>query len=139
MTTARDVMHQGARCVQSNETVADAARIMADEQVGSLPICGPDDKLKGLITDRDIVVKVIARGRNPESCPAGDLAEGHCITIRDSDDAQSVLDTMSHHQVHRLPVINEDKRLVGMVAVADVARSLPKESTGQLVAALSVD
>jgi CBS domain-containing protein len=139
MTTARDVMHEGARCVQSNETVSEAARIMAQEQVGSLPICGPDDKLKGLITDRDIVVKVIARGRNPEDCSAGDLGEGHCITIRDTDDAQSVLDTMSRHQVHRLPVISEDKRLVGMVAVADVARSLPKERTGELVAALSMD
>lgn len=137
MTTARDVMHRGARCVQSEETVADAARIMADEDVGSLPICGPDDKLKGVITDRDIVVKVIARGRTPESCSAGELAEGHCITIRDGEDAQTALDKMSQHQIRRLPVINDDKRLVGMVAVADLARTLPEKATGHLVAELS--
>jgi CBS domain-containing protein len=111
---------------------------MTEAGVGALPICGPDDKIKGVVTDRDIVVKVLGKNRDPGSFPAGDLNQAEAVTIGADDDAEEILATMARHQVRRLPVIDGD-RLVGMVAVADVARSLPNAKTGQLVEALSYD
>jgi CBS domain-containing protein len=138
MTTAREVMSPGAECVQTVQSAADAARIMTEAGVGALPVCGPDDKIKGVVTDRDIVVKVLGKNRDPGSFPAGDLNQAEAVTIGADDDAEEILATMARHQVRRLPVIDGD-RLVGMVAVADVARSLPNAKTGQLVEALSYD
>lgn len=138
MTTAREVMHPGAECVRTHETAADAARIMTEKGVGALPICGPDDKIKGVVTDRDIVVKVLGKGRDPGAFPAGDLNQSEAVTIGADDDAEEILATMSKHKVRRLPVI-DGHRLVGMISVADVARSLPHEATGRLVEALSHD
>jgi CBS domain-containing protein len=138
MTTARDVMSPDADCVRTDRTAADAARIMTEAGVGAVPICGPDDKLKGVVTDRDIVVKVIGKGRDPGTFPAGDLNQQEAVTIGADDDVEEILATMTRHKVRRLPVI-DGKRLVGMVAVADVARSLPNATTGDLVEALSAD
>ncbi|WP_314174830.1 CBS domain-containing protein [Streptomyces winkii] len=138
MTTARDVMSPGAECVQTDQTAADAARIMTEAGVGALPICGPDDKIKGVITDRDIVVKVLGKGRDPGTFPAGSLNQEEAVTIGADDDAEEILATMTRHKVRRLPVI-DGHRLVGMVSVADVARSLPNSDTGELVEALSAD
>src|SRR3954467_4503307 len=119
--TARDVMTGGAECVQENETLIDAARKLADLDVGSLPICGADNRLKGMLTDRDIVVRVLAKGKSPADVKAGELAQGKAVTIGADDDAREILRTMSSHQVRRLPVI-DGHQLVGIVAVADVAR-----------------
>ncbi|OEV04253.1 CBS domain-containing protein [Streptomyces oceani] len=138
MTTAREVMSGGADCVQSDQTVGDAVRLMADLGVGALPVCGKDNKIKGVVTDRDVVVKVLAPGRDVDSFPAGSLSQDQAVTIGADDDTEEVLATMTQHEVRRLPVIDGDQ-LVGMVAVADVARSLPHASTGQLVEALSAD
>ncbi|MGH8792574.1 MAG: CBS domain-containing protein [Stackebrandtia sp.] len=138
MTTARDLMTPNATCVRSDESIAEAARKIAEADVGALPICGADDdKIKGMITDRDIVRQVVAVGRNPSTCQAGELASDHVVMVR-ADDADKVLLAMSQHQVKRLPVI-DDRRLVGIVAVADVARALSKERVGELVEALSED
>ena len=76
MTNARDIMHQGAECIGETETLADAARKMRDLHVGALPVCGEDDRLHGIITDRDIVVKCIADGRDPQAVTARELAQG---------------------------------------------------------------
>ncbi len=133
---ARDIMTPDAVCVRSSDTVMDAARQMAELDVGALPICGEDDRIKGILTDRDIVVKVIAAGKEPLSVTAGDLAQGEAITIGADDDAEEILRTMAEHQVRRLPVI-DDHRLVGIVAVADVARALNHPDVGTLLAALS--
>ncbi|SCK08197.1 CBS domain-containing protein [Streptomyces sp. WMMB 322] len=138
MTTARELMTPGADCVQSDQSAADAARIMTRDGVGALPICGPDDKIKGVVTDRDIVVKVLGQGRDPGSFPAGSLNQEEAVTIGADDDGEEILATMTRHKVRRLPVI-DGNRLVGMVAVADVARSLPNATTGELVEALSAD
>lgn len=138
MTTAREVMSPGADCVQTDQSAADAARIMTDAGVGALPICGPDDKIKGVVTDRDIVVKVLGKNRDPGSFPAGDLNQHEAVTIGADDDTEEILATMTRHGVRRLPVIDEN-RLIGMVAVADVARSLPNATTGDLVEALTAD
>ena len=111
---------------------------MAELGVGSLPICGTDQRLKGMLTDRDIVVKVLAAGRNPDEVRAGELAQGEAITIGADDDAAEVLRTMGGYQVRRLPVIDNHK-LVGIVAVADVARALPDRPVGDLIDAISAN
>jgi CBS domain-containing protein len=136
MATAREIMTAGARCVGEHDTLMAAARLMADLGVGSLPICGTDDRLKGMLTDRDIVVKALAQGRNPETVTAGELAQGKPVTIGADDDAEEILRTMGEHQVRRLPVI-DGHRLVGMVAIADVARALPDRPVGDLMDAIS--
>ena len=136
MTTAREIMTEGAECVGENETLLDAARKMRDLDVGALPICGEDDRLKGMVTDRDIVVRCIAEGGNPASTTAGSLGGFEVVTIGADDSVEEALRTMKDHKVRRLPVI-DGHRLVGMVSQADVARSLPEDKVGDLVEAIS--
>ena len=136
MPTAREIMTPDVTCVGEKETLADAAKKMADLGVGSLPICGEDNRLKGMVTDRDIVVKALAKGRSPGDVTAGELGEGKPITIGADDDAQEILRTMSQYKVRRLPVI-DGHQLVGIVAVADVARALPDRPVGDLIDAIS--
>jgi CBS domain-containing protein len=136
MPTAREIMTPDATCVGETETLLAAASKMADLGVGSLPICGSDNRLKGMLTDRDIVVKALATGRDPGSVTAGDLAEGKPVTIGADDDAAEVLRTMAEHKVRRLPVI-DGHTLVGIVAIADVARALPDRPVGDLIDAIS--
>ena len=136
MATARDIMTPDVTCVGEKETLVDAAHKMADLGVGSLPICGDDNRLKGMVTDRDLVVRALAQDRNPSEVTAGELAQGKPVTIGADDDAVEILSTMATHRVRRLPVI-DGHRLVGIVAVADVARALPDRPVGDLIDALS--
>ncbi len=119
-STAREIMTGGVECVQEDETVLDAARKMSQLDVGALPICGNDDRLKGMLTDRDIVVKVLAEGRDPASTKAGELGQGKPVTIGADDGLDELVRTMAQHQVKRLPVI-DGHQLVGVVSEADVA------------------
>jgi CBS domain-containing protein len=132
MTIAREIMHAGTTCVQENETLEDAARRMSELDVGALPICGPDDRLHGIITDRDIVVKCLAKGKDPRTMTAGQLAQGRPITIDAEADTGQVLRAMEEHRIRRLPVI-DNHRLVGMISEADLARRLPEEQVGHFV------
>ncbi|MCX5309102.1 CBS domain-containing protein [Streptomyces sp. NBC_00160] len=136
MTTARDIMTPEPECIDVESTVLEAARKLARLDVGALPICGTDHKLKGMLTDRDIVTKVLAVGKDPATCKAGDLAQGEAVTIGADDDASEILRTMSEHHVRRLPVI-DGHDLVGIVAQADVARALPDPQVGDLLEAIS--
>ncbi|MBZ9593858.1 CBS domain-containing protein [Streptomyces erythrochromogenes] len=136
MTTAREIMTPDATCVGAQETVVEAAKKMASLGVGALPICGDDNKLKGMLTDRDIVVKVLGAGKDPAETRAGDLAQGEAVTIGADDEAEEILRTMTEHKVRRLPVI-DGHTLVGIVAQADVARSLPDPQVGELLEAMS--
>jgi CBS domain-containing protein len=136
MTTAREIMSPDVTCIGEKESLVEAARKMADLDVGSLPICGRDDRLKGMLTDRDIVVKVLAQGRNPADVTASELAQGKPVTIGADDDAAEILRTMRTHKVRRLPVI-DGHRLVGIVAIADVARALPDKPVGDLIDAIT--
>jgi CBS domain-containing protein len=134
---ARDVMTPDPQCVGENETVLDAARKLADLGVGAMPICGEDNRLKGMLTDRDIVVKVLAQGKDPASTRAGELGEGKPVTIGADDSLQETLHTMAQYKVRRLPVI-DGHDLVGIVAVADVAREYNDDSAkGDLLETLS--
>jgi CBS domain-containing protein len=134
--TAREVMTGGVECVQANETVLDAARKLADLGVGSMPICGEDNRLKGMLTDRDIVVKVLATGKDPASTTAGELGEGKPVTIGADDSVDEALRTMIDHKVRRLPVI-DGHDLVGIVSQADLATNIDEEKVGDLVEAIS--
>ncbi|ASN53511.1 CBS domain-containing protein [Sinomonas sp. R1AF57] len=136
MTKAREIMTGGAECVGENETLEVAARKMKELDVGSLPICGEDNRLKGMVTDRDIVVKCVAEGGDPRTTTAGSLAEGKPVTIGADDSVEEAIETMEQHKVRRLPVI-DGHDLVGMVSQADIARSLPEDQTGELVRLLS--
>ena len=132
MTTARDIMHAGVACIGENETLAKAARRMRDLDVGALPVCGEDDRLLGIITDRDIVIKCVADGGDPETVTAGDLAQGTPFTIGADASAGQVLRVMEDHRIRRLPV-TDNHRLVGMISEADLARHLPEQAVAEFV------
>ena len=136
MTTAREIMTGDAECAKTSDTLVDAARKMRDREVGALPICGEDDRLKGIITDRDIVVRCIAEGGDPSSMKVQELAKGTPVTIGADDSVEEALRTMKEHDVRRLPVI-DGHELVGMLSQADVARNLPEDQVGELVEAIS--
>ena len=136
MATARDIMTSDATCASVNDTLQSAAQRMKELDVGALPICGEDNRLKGMITDRDIVVKCIADGGDPSSVTVGDFAEGKPVTIGADDPVEEILRTMTQHGVRRLPVI-DGHDLIGIVSQADVARNLPDELTGDLVQSIS--
>ncbi|AGL19346.1 CBS domain-containing protein [Actinoplanes sp. N902-109] len=136
MPTAREIMTPDVTCIGEKESLAEAARRMADLDVGSLPICGDDNRLKGMITDRDIVIKALAKDRDPAGITAGELAQGKPVTVGADDDAAEILRTMARHKVRRLPVI-DGHRLVGIVALADVARALPDRPVGDLIDAIT--
>jgi CBS domain-containing protein len=136
MTVARDLMTPDPTCVREDQTLVEAARMLRDLDVGSLPICGNDDRLKGMLTDRDIVVKCIAAGGDPKTATAGSLAEGKPVTIGADDDIREALEMMQQYQVRRLPVI-DGHDLVGIISQADVALALSATETAETVAEIS--
>ncbi|MEU7566304.1 CBS domain-containing protein [Streptomyces fradiae] len=130
MTTARDIMHTGAHWIPAHETLDRAAQLMRDHKVGALPIADENERLCGIVTDRDIVVKCVAAGHDPSRVTCGDIAEGTPRWIEASADVSEVLDEMRGHQIKRLPVI-ENKRLVGIISEADLARHLPDDQVAE--------
>jgi CBS domain-containing protein len=133
---ARDVMSPDCQCIGENDTVLDAAKRLTELDVGAMPICGEDDRLKGMLTDRDIVVKVLAQDRDPAQTKAGELAQGKPVTIGADDSIDEALDTMAGHKVRRLPVI-DGHRLVGIISQGDLAKEIDEEKVGDLVEAIS--
>ena len=135
--TARDIMSPDCTCVGENDTVLEAAEKLAELGVGSMPICGEDDRLKGMLTDRDIVVKVLAKGKDPSSTQVSELAtQDEVVTIGADDPIDEALRTMAAHKVRRLPVI-DGHELVGIVSQADIATHIDEEKVGDLVEAIS--
>jgi len=134
--TAREVMTGGAECIGENDSILDAAKRLAELDVGAMPICGGDDRLKGMLSDRDIVVKVLAQGKDPASTRAGELGEGKPVTVGADDSVETALRTMKEHKVRRLPVI-DGHELIGIISQADLARSVDEEEVGELVEAIS--
>jgi len=135
MTRARDIMHFGAECIGEHESLLHAAQRMRDLDVGALPICGDDDRLHGIITDRDIVLKCVAGGGDPAVITAGDLAQGKPVTVDSGSDVSEVLAAMEDNRIRRLPV-TESHRLVGMISEADLARHLPDQAVAGFAAAI---
>ncbi len=135
-STARDIMTPGAECARVDESVSDAARKMRDLGVGALPICGDDNRLAGMITDRDIVLKCVAEGHDTTTMKVAEYAGDEVVTIGADDSVEMALATMTSAGVRRLPVV-DGRDLVGMVSQADIARNLPDDKVGDLVAAIS--
>jgi CBS domain-containing protein len=134
--TAREIMTPDARCAGENDTISDAAKQLAELGVGSMPICGEDDRLKGMLTDRDIVVKVLAQGKDPDSTKVGELGEGKPVTIGADDSVSEALQVMKEHKIRRLPVI-DGHDLVGIVSIADIATNVEDDQTGDLIETIS--
>lgn len=136
MTLTREIMTPNAQCIGENDALSIAAERMSELDVGALPICGEDGRLKGMLTDRDIVVKAVATGLDPETTNAGRLAAGKPVTAQVDTDIEQVLELMKEHQIRRVPVI-EEHRLVGIVSQADIARHLEAAATGRTVEQIS--
>ena len=136
MTIAREIMTSGVECAGVDDTITEAARKMRDLGVGALPICGDDNRLKGMITDRDIVLNCVAEGMDTTQTKVQDYAGDEVVTIGADDSIEDALATMSKHGVRRLPVI-DGHDLVGMISQADIAKNLPEERVGDLVEAIS--
>jgi CBS domain-containing protein len=135
MTTARDIMTKGVDYADGSTTVLEVAKKLASEDYGSMPICD-GDKLKGMVTDRDLVVKVLAQGKDPATTKVIDLIQGEVVTIGADDSVEEAAKTMAKHQVRRLPVIDGHK-LVGMVAQADLAMTDKDRLAGDTVEQIS--
>jgi CBS domain-containing protein len=129
---ARDIMHPGAQCIGEGDSVAAAAQKMRDLGVGALPICGADDRLHGILTDRDIVLRCVAEGRDPAQVRAGDLAQETLFWAEASAGVGEVLHQMEDHRVKHLPVI-DNHRLVGIITEADLARHLDEHRLAEFV------
>lgn len=137
MPTAREIMTPHVEHLNLDQTVADAAEMMARSDLGALPVCDSSGKLNGMITDRDLVVKVLAGGRDPNTTTVSDIADQpEVVTIGADDSAEEAIRTMKDHGVRRLPVI-DGTQLVGIVSQADVARELPDAKVGDLVGVIS--
>ncbi|AKE89987.1 MULTISPECIES: CBS domain-containing protein [Rhodococcus] len=135
MTTARDIMHRDAVCIGEHDTLETAAQRMRELDIGALPICGDDDRLHGIITDRDIVLECVAAGGDPSSMTAGELAQGKPYVVDADADVDRVLTMMEEHRIRRLPVV-EEHRLIGMISEADLATHLPESEVGRFVEAI---
>lgn len=136
MTLAHDIMTPNAECIGENDALAVAAEKMNDFGIGAMPICGEDGSLIGMLTDRDIVVKAVAQGLDPETTNAGRLADGRPIIADTDDEVEQVLWLMQDHQIRRVPVLRGD-RLVGIISQADIALHLAAEVTGRTVEQIS--
>ncbi|MET7329454.1 CBS domain-containing protein [Nonomuraea sp. NPDC005650] len=129
--TVQDVMHRGAQCIGEHDSLRTASQMMRDLSVGALPICGDDDRLKGIITDRDIVIKCCAEGKDIDRTTASELARG-LVWVDARSSVEEALQKMEQHQIKRLPVI-ENHRIAGMVTEADLAKELPDNKLAEFV------
>ena len=134
--TIREVMTSKLCSIDTDKTVTYAAKMMRDEDVGIAPIV-EGDRLVGVLTDRDIAVRVVAEGRDPEQVKVTEVASRDLVTLDPQQDLDEALRLMAQHQVRRLPVVEEDGRLVGVVAQADVAQQADERKTGEVVEQIS--
>jgi CBS domain-containing protein len=135
MTQVREVMTSNPQSCASDASVADAAKVMASKDVGPIPVVD-GERLVGILTDRDIVVRVVAEGRDPQATTVGEVASSDLTTVSPDEDLGRALQLLAERQVRRLPVV-DGERLVGIVAQADVARQGDDTQTGRVVEQIS--
>jgi len=128
----QDVMNHEAETISPSTTLKDAAGIMAEEHIGFLLI-GENDKLKGTLTDRDLVVRAVAKGQNLGNTTVDDILTGDLLYCRADQDVTEVARNMSDKKVRRMPVVDENKRLVGVVSIGDMAQHLDKNEVGNIL------
>ena len=132
----RDAMTPNPRTVNLHDSVVAAARIMEEEDVGSVPVVDADNLLAGMITDRDIALRVVAAGRDPRSTTTGEIATKQVSPAYPDEPLGEALEQMAYRQVRRLPVI-EDDRVIGILAQADVVHEVRDRKAGHLVEEIS--
>ena len=135
--TVREAMHKGCECIGENQTLVDAAKRMEERDIGAMPICGEDDRLKGMLTDRDIVVKALAQGKDPAMTRCGEIAQGNMVWIRADASLEDAIRRMREQAVRRMPVVDENKRLCGIITEADIATHAPEQQTGEFIEAIA--
>lgn len=135
-TKVRDVMSNRPRCVSPDTPLSEAAELMESEDVGALPVL-EGDELAGMITDRDIVIRAVARGKDPRGMPVREVSTREVVTVRSDEDLSEALKLMASYQVRRLPVVDEGNRLVGVLAQADVAQEAKEKTVGEMVEEIS--
>lgn len=137
--TCEDVMTVNPKCCEPGESVTRAAQIMKDEDVGPIPIVNNmnEKRLLGIVTDRDIAIQVVAAGRDPNSTLIDEVMTRRPVTCHKDDDVQGAMEAMSHHQVRRVPVVDNEDRLVGIIAQADLARQVDEQEIGEVVEDIS--
>src|ERR671938_234800 len=128
----REIMTANPSTVEPDQSVVEAAKIMKQEDAGVVPVT-ENGRLTGMVTDRDIAIRVVAEGKDPQSTVVREVASKNLVTIDPQQDLDEALRLMAKHQVRRLPVVEEDGRLVGVVAQADVAREGDEERVGETV------
>jgi CBS domain-containing protein len=135
-TKVREVMTDRPRCVTLDTPISEAASLMESENIGSLPVL-EGEELAGMITDRDIVVRAVAKGKDPRGMPVREVASRELVTVYAEEDLSDALTKMASEQVRRLPVVDEDNRLVGILAQADVALEAKEKTVGEMVEEIS--
>jgi CBS domain-containing protein len=136
--SVQDVMTSNPCTIDADKPVAYAAKLMKQENVGIAPIV-EGNRLVGTLTDRDIVLRVIAEGKDPQTISVREVASTAPVTVDPQEDLDEALRLMATHQVRRLPVVEEDGRVVGVLAQADVAEEAKPKKTGELVEEISKD
>src|SRR5918994_1147007 len=134
--TIRDVMTSNPCTIDADKDIAYAAKMLRDENVGIAPIV-EGDQLVGVLTDRDIAIKVVAEGKDPQTTKARDVASRDIVTVDPQQDLDEALRLMAHHQLRRVPVVEEDGKVVGIVAQDDIALASDDAKTGELVEQIS--
>ena len=136
MSLVGETMTDNCQCVGEHDSVREAARRMSELGVGAMPICGDDKRLKGMITDRDIAVKVVAEGMDPESTEVSSLAKGTPVWVDADANLDRAMELMMKNAIRRLPVI-EERRMVGIISQADIASQSSNRESGDLVSSIS--
>jgi CBS domain-containing protein len=136
-TKINEVMTKRPRAVTPQTSVREAARLMEEEDVGSLPVVEEGVRLVGIVTDRDVALRVVGGGLDPEATRVGEVASADVITLSPEDDLDEALGLMARAKVRRLPIVVRENELVGMLAQADIARTSKEKSTGEVVEAIS--
>ena len=137
MPQVRELMTESPRTVPPDASAVDAAKVMQNEDAGVVPIVEDDGRLIGVVTDRDIALRVVAEGREPDSTKVAEIASQNLATVDPQQDIDEALRLMAEHQVRRLPVVEEDGRLVGILAQADIAQAGHDALTGDTVQRIS--
>jgi CBS domain-containing protein len=132
----KDVMHPGVHWVEPGTSITEIARLMRDEDIGAVPV-GENDRLVGMVTDRDIVCRGIAEGIDCSTMTAGDVMTSGIIYCQENEELDDAIRIMEQHEVRRLPVINEDKRMVGILSLGDISHAAPRQLSGEVLQSVS--
>lgn len=134
---ARDLMTANPACCTAATTLDEVAKLMVANDCGEIPVVDISDHPIGVVTDRDIVCRIVADGKNPMAHTAGEAMSQPVVTVRTSTTLQDLVSTMEEHQIRRVPVVDDNGCLCGIVAQADVARTAPEEEVAELVREVS--